>query len=145
MNKSIIVIAIFVFIFLASNILGAATIPREEYIKYLELSYPRIVQQTPASRYFTLYGDKNSPEFIDVDPVDGIDDNRLQLLHRLGVKFAPYMILNTILVPMDLRKFILEPHCPLNVDTWDISLDKSKIIDMQSVYFNEMGKKLSTV
>ncbi len=141
MNKRIIVITIFVSILLASSILGAATIPREEYIEYLVLSYPRIVQQTPASKYFALFGDKNNPEFTDVNPVDGIDDSRLQLLQRLGIKFAPYMILNTTLVPMDLRKFILQSHHPLYVDTWDISLDKSKIIDMQTVNFSSMGKR----
>ena len=141
MKRSIIVIAIFLLIFSAFSTLGAATIPREDYIKYLELSYPRIIQQTQASRYFALFGDKDSPEFIDVDPVDGIDDARLKLLNRLGVKFAPYMILNTILVPMDLRKFINEQYHPLNVDTWDISLDKSKIIDMQTISFSKMGKK----
>ncbi|MBN2018021.1 MAG: hypothetical protein JW794_07845 [Candidatus Cloacimonetes bacterium] len=139
MNKKILVIGS-LFIILVVSILEAATIPRDEYIKFLELSYPRIVQQTPASKYFALFGDKNSPDYQDINPVDGIDDNRFGILQRLAIKFAPYMILNTTLPPMDFRKFILEPHHPLYVDTWDISLDRAKIVDMQTVNFGKMGK-----
>jgi len=129
------------FFVLLAGVLSGGTIPRSEYISYIELANPRIVEQTPANKFFNLFGERGLPEFKDLNPIDGMDDDRYALLHRLGVKFAPYMILNTFLVPMDLRKFIYEPHHPLHVDTWDISSDKARIIESETVNFHQLGNK----
>ena len=81
-------------------------IPRDEYLRYIPLEYPTIVRQTEASVEMDLFGDMDDPEYRDTDPVDGIDDRRHKVLLDLAVRFAPYLVLNSTMIPMDFRLFM---------------------------------------
>ena len=90
--------------------LSAKEIPRNGYIKYLPITYPKIMSQTEATKFFTLYGDKNDPAYQDVDPMDGIDDRRFRVLEKLAVRFAPYLVQNTSDAPMNFKYFAKNPQ-----------------------------------
>ena len=98
---------------------GAQEIPRAEYLSYMPLEVPRIIRQTPASERLQLYGDRDSPGYRDVDPVDGIDDRRHDVLQALATRFAPFLVQNTEAVPMDLKLFGEGRPFPLYIDTWN--------------------------
>jgi hypothetical protein len=107
---------------------AAAQIPRDQYLRSLPLNYPSLVRQTAASVRLNLYGDTADPSFRDVDPKDGIDDARGKWLEALGVRFAPLMVRNSALLPMDFRSFFSQPSFALHVDTWDLARDKAKFV-----------------
>lgn len=96
---------VLILISLAATMPAAAQIPRDEYLRYVPLTYPRIIRQTEASARFHLYGDAGDPSYRDVDPKDGIDDGRAKWLNTLATRFAPIMIRNTPQFPMDFRVF----------------------------------------
>ncbi len=109
-------------------------IPRNRYLRYLPLQYPVMVRQTEASVTFQLLGDPGDPGYRDNDPVDGIDDRRHQVLLDLGVRFAPYLVLNTTAVPMDVRLFMQPGRSfPLFVDTWDVSRDPAMLVGSDEI------------
>ena len=60
---------------------------------------PRIVEHAPASTRLGLYGDPESPGFVDHEPVDGIDDRRAARLLDIATRFAPILRHNGLLVP----------------------------------------------
>ena len=95
--------------------------PREEYLRFVPLEVPRIVRATPASLRLHLYGDRDSPSYRDVDPVDGMDDRRARVLHELGVRFAPFIVQNSEMVPMDHKRVWGGPY-PLVVDGWNTAM-----------------------
>lgn len=116
--------------------LSAEEIPRNEYIKYVPFTYPKIMSQTEANKTFSLYGDRSDPDYQDVDPVDGIDDRRFRILENLAIRFAPYLVQNTSDAPMDFKYFVKNPHgLPLYVDTWDISQETPCLVQSNSVDF----------
>jgi hypothetical protein len=98
-----------------------AQIPRDQYLKYVPLVYPRIVTQTQASARFHLYGNPSDPAFHDNAPKDGIDDARGRWLQVLTERFAPLMVRNTPMTPLDFRAFYNQSTFPLTVDGWDIA------------------------
>lgn len=79
----------------------AQEIPRDEYLRFVPLQYPRAASQTEANRRFDLFGDRDHPDYVDRDPVDGIDDRRGERLEALALRFAPYMVRNTTSVPRE--------------------------------------------
>jgi len=98
----------------------AVSIPRDAYLAYVPLEYPRLVAQTQASARFHLYGDRDAPGYRDQDPVDGIDDRRAEVLASLAARFGPLLVQNTTDVPMDFRKFMeFTDTWRLYVDTWN--------------------------
>ena len=102
---------------------SSQAIPRDEYLKHIPLKYPTIVRQTDASLEMNLFGDADQ----DTDRVDGIEDDRREVFLNLAVRFAPYLVLNSTLIPMDFRLFMeCEEEFPLFVDSWDVSRYKSK-------------------
>ena len=107
---------------------AVAQIPREQYLKYLSLTYPRLVRETVASGRFRLYGDPADPAFRDVAPRDGVDDARAAWLERLGMRFAPLMVRNSPLFPMDFRSFFSRPDFAIHVDTWDLARHDASLI-----------------
>jgi hypothetical protein len=116
--------------------LSAKEIPRNGYIKYLPITYPKIMAQTEASKIFCLYGDKKNPSYRDVDPVDGMDDRRMETLNNLAVRFAPYLVQNTSDAPMDFTYFAKNTeHFVLHADTWDITQETPRLIETDSVDF----------
>lgn len=116
--------------------LSAQAIPREEYLRYMPLEYVRLTEQTRASAALFLYGDRSSPTYRDVAPVDGVDDARHAVLHELGVRFAPYLVRNTIDRPMDFKKFMeISRAFNLYVHTWDINGATKQLVREQTVDF----------
>jgi hypothetical protein len=83
----------------------AAEVPRNEYLRYVPLRPQKIVRQTEASARFQLYGDPSAPGYRDEDPRDGIDDARMRHLQALAVRFAPLLVRNTPMFPMDFKAF----------------------------------------
>jgi len=118
---------------MASPSLGQA-IARDRYIDYLPLEYPSLVQQTAASEAFQLFGDRSDPGYRDLEPVDGIDDRRGELLAGLGARFGPIMVLNTTNLPMDFRRFMDQSNSfNLHVDTWSRLGNPKELLRTQTV------------
>ena len=114
--------------FLVLGLLGrpagaeAQEIPRTEYLRYVPLEDPRIIRQTEASARLHLYGDRSSFDYVDIDPIDGMDDHRAEVLHELGVRFAPFMVQNTEAIPMDFKLFGRGSPLPMHIDTWNTAM-----------------------
>ena len=109
-------------------------IPRDEYLRYLSLKSPEIVRQTEANAELHLFGNTEDPEYKDVDPVDGIDDRRHEVLVELAVEFAPYLVLNSTMIPMDFRLFMKrEEAFLLSVDRWDVSKYPPKLVGVETI------------
>lgn len=100
----------------------AQEIPRDEYLQFLPLQVPRLVRQTAASQRLQLFGDVTGPSYRDADG-DGIDDARHDVLRRLAVRFAPFLVMNTTAIPMNFRLFDEgSGGLPLYVDTWNTAV-----------------------
>ncbi len=114
---------------------------KQEYFKYVPLSYPRIVRQTAADTAFDLYGAPPGATYRDAAPRDGIDDARGRLLQALGVRFAPFMIRNTGNVPLDMQKAQqVSGATILTVDRWDIHASAT-LVGTETVNFADLGKQ----
>ena len=112
----------------------AQDMPKEEYYQYVPLSYTRPVRQAAGSAALNLYGDVTDPSYVDENPVDGIDDRRHDGLKRMGVRFAPYLVLNTTAFPMDWRKFMDgRSSFPLFVDTWNQAVEGGELMREEQV------------
>lgn len=115
---------------------SAQAIPRDEYLHYVPLDVPRAIRQTPSSVLFSLYGDPLDPEYRDEAPLDGMDDRRHALFQELSVRFAPFMVQNTVDAPMDFKKFRDEgPAMHLNIDSWNVMTRPNRLTDQEHVDF----------
>jgi len=108
---------------------ASAQIPRDQYLKYVPLTYPTLVRETEASRRFQLYGRPDDPAYRDASPRDGVDDARAAWLNALGVRFAPLLVRNTAYAPTDFRAFTRRPGFAINVDTWDLAREEAAFLD----------------
>ena len=121
-------------------------IPRDEYLRYIPLKYPTIVRQTDASVEMNLFGDTTDSEYQDVDPVDGIDDHRHGVLLDLAVRFAPYLVLNSTMIPMDFRLFMeREETFLLFVDTWNVSRNPPEVVNSETINWQALVCRTSEV
>jgi len=124
-------------IFFAPELAKAAD--KQDYVRFLPLSYPKIFTQAEANKKFALYGDTADPSYQDVSPIDGIDDQRFKILQKIAVRFAPYLVQNTATVPMDFKLFMKgQTEFPLYVDTWDVSEEKAKLVHSQTINFSAL-------
>jgi len=133
-------LAVALFASLASpRAADAQQIPRDEYLRFVPLEVPRIIRQTPASERLHLYGDLEAPGYLDVDPVDGVDDRRHRVLEELAVRFAPFLVQNSEGIPMDHKK-VWGGAYPLTVDTWNtamgLDLIRQETVDWMEVASN---------
>ncbi len=113
-------------------LLRAQEIPRDAYLSYVPLEVPPAFRQTEASARLHLYGDPDAPGYRDED-LDGIDDDRADLLRALAVRFAPLMVMNSTAVPMDLRRVTaVDGAFPLNIDDWVLDRPGGRLEDKQS-------------
>ena len=129
-------LAVFLGLSGGGNRLSAQQPYEGEYIRFVPLSYPRLVSRTEANAFFDLYGDAGDSAYRDVDPVNGINDSRDLLLTRLGERFAPVLIQNTAAIPLDFKVFIKEAGSfPLFVDTWDLAGAEAELIRTEMVDF----------
>jgi len=115
-------------------------VPQKEYIRFLPLSYPKIIVQTNATKKFAIYGDTLDPAYQDINHVDGIDDQRFKILQKISVQFAPYLVQNTSAVPMDFKLFMKgRIGFPLYIDVWDVSREKAELVQSQTINFVTLG------
>ena len=122
--------------------LVAQEIPRDEYLRMLPLSQPRLALQTDASVALDLYGDTSDPAYRDVDPVDGIDDRRNEVLTALAVRFAPYLVQNTTNIPLNFDVFIENrDDFALTIDRWDTFGEEPRFIGESGVNFSVLGRE----
>jgi len=127
------------FTILCSNLIFAQAIPRDEYLDYIPLEYPRVVEQTNASKRLNLFGDKSSPSYKDIDPLDGIDDKRNAVFMKMGVRFAPFLVQNTTAVPLDFDVFLKgSSSFPLYIDIWNIAPSKPELVNVELIDFPEL-------
>jgi hypothetical protein len=118
----------------------AQEIPRDEYLRMLPLSLPRLGLQTEASAALNLFGDPSAPAYTDVDPVDGIDDRRHAVLEALAVRFAPYLVQNTTNVPLNFDVFIdNRDDFALTIDTWDVTDEEARLDRIRGINFSALG------
>ncbi len=121
------------------GLLPAQEIPRPDYFTYMPGGMPLPTTQSLQTAQFQLYGDTSAASYVDRDPRNGIDDRRDAWLKGLAVRFAPWMIRNTVDFPMDWRRFVNQgPSFPLFVDVFQVStehprLERSETIDMKGV------------
>ena len=130
------------YLFVGFDVQGQE-IPRDEYLKYIPLKYPTIVCQTKANVEMDLFGSPPNSESQDMD-LDGIDDCRHEVLLDLAVRFAPYLVLNSTLIPMDFRLFMeREESFPLFVDTWNISGEPAEHMRREEIDWNALARPTS--
>jgi hypothetical protein len=115
-----------------------AQIPADQYLRFVPLEYPSLVRQTRASEQFHLFGDPRDPAYRDEGAKDGIDDRRAEWLRQLSVRFAPLMVRNTPLYPMDFRVFYSRPGFGIHVDGWNLARANASAIDRTIVPLNEL-------
>ncbi len=114
-------------------------IPRPDYFTYLPAGLPLPVAEQPASAAFHLFGDTAAAGYVDRAPRNGIDDRRDAWLMGLSVRFAPWMVRNTIDFPMDWRRFVYQGQAfPLFVDVFSKAgpvpdLVRTESINMQGI------------
>jgi len=124
---------------LSANVSLGQAIPRNEYLNYVPLEYPSLVEQTSSSDAFNLFGDRHAPGYRDVAPVDGIDDARQELLQALGARFGPVMVLNSTNLPMDFRLFMDQAQSSnLHVDTWSLLGNPKELLRSDMVNLNTL-------
>ena len=107
----------------------------------MPLGYPSLVRQTAASERFQLFGDRQDAAYRDEQPRDGIDDRRAAWLQRLAVRFAPLMVRNTPLYPIDFRTFYSRPGFGIHVDEWDLARFKEKALGQSLIPFGELASR----
>ena len=118
-------------------------IPRDEYLRHIPLEYPKIVRQTKANAEMNLFGDITDPN-QDVDPVDGINDHRHKVLLALAERFAPYLVLNSTMIPMDFRLFMeREEAFLLFVDTWNVSMNPPEFVNSETINWQALARPIS--
>lgn len=121
--------------------LRAAEVPRDEYLKLVPLSHPRLVPQTDASEALHLYGDREDPAYRDEEPRDGIDDRRHEILMALAVRFAPYLAQNTSEFPTNFEVYIENADSfPLYIDTWDVTSAEPDLIESRTIDFARLAQ-----
>jgi len=125
----------FVF-FLAGS--AWAQIPADQYLRYMPLGYPSLVRQTAASERFKLFGDLQDAAYRDVQPRDGIDDRRGEWLQQLALRFAPLMVRNTALYPVDFRMFYNRPDFAIHVDHWNLARSGESLLDRSTIPMGDL-------
>lgn len=139
MKRSFAVILPAVSLALAAVSVAEAQIPRDDYLKYVPLTYPSLVRETTASREFHLYGDTDDPAYRDVAPKDGMDDARAAWLEALAVRFAPIMVRNAESLPFDFRTLFADEGFALHVDRWDLARHDYSYLGGRDVVLAELA------
>ena len=101
--------------------------------------------QTASSAAFQLYGDPTAPGFIDNAPRDGIDDRRMRVLEALGVRFAPFLVQSSEMVPLDFQAFARGGGLPLHVDLWETAMVERLISEASVDWLDENATPCPTV
>src|SRR5439155_21534254 len=115
-------------------------IPKPEYVTYLPREIVLPVQATPANRQFHVFGDSEAPGYRDEAPRDGIDDTRERWLRALAVRFAPWMVRNSVDFPMDFRRFVEGGDAStLFIDAFDLSQARPRLLGTETIDFDQLA------
>ena len=118
----------------------AQAIPKPDYVTYLPREAALPVQATLANRQFHLFGDAAAPGYKDEAPREGIDDARERWLRALAVRFAPWMVRNSIDFPMDFRRFVEGGDAStLFIDAFDLSQARPRLLGTQTVDYDQLA------
>src|SRR2546427_9619654 len=119
---------------------AAQAIPKPDYVTYLPREAPLPVQSTAGNRRFHLFGDSTASSYRDETPRDGIDDAREQWLRALAVRFAPWMVRNSVDFPMDFRRFVEGGDAStLFIDAFDLSQARPRLLGTETIDFDQLG------
>src|SRR6266550_4002019 len=115
-------------------------IPKPDYVTYLPRDVALPVQATVGNRQFHLFGDAAGAGYRDEAPRDGIDDARERWLHALAVRFAPWMVRNSVDFPMDFRRFVEGGDAStLFIDAFDLSQARPRLLGTETIDFDQLG------
>src|SRR6266581_2161823 len=121
---------------------AAQAIPKPDYVTYLPREAPLPVQSTAGSRQFQLFGDSMSSSYRDEAPRDGIDDARAEWLRALAVRFAPWLVRNSIDFPMDFRRFVeAGDWSTLFIDAVDLSQAHLLLVGTETTEFGRLADR----
>lgn len=95
----------------------AQRVTRDDYYHLLPAA-PVLVRQTPASERLHLFGDRALPGYRDVNPADGIDDQRAAHLLALAEHFSPIIRPNNVSLPRHPYDFFSGTP-ELLIDRWE--------------------------
>lgn len=121
--------------------LAAQAIPKPDYFTYMPpgsgISLP--IRQTRASAALHLFGDETSPGYRDVNPRDGIDDERNVWFLKLSERFAPWIVRHSVGFPMDLRRWLEggQPF-PMFMDVFDVSRHEPRLVRTDAIDWNDL-------
>lgn len=131
---------------LCVSVSRAQEIPKPDYITYMPRELPRLVEQQQATALFQLYGDPQAPGYVDQHPLDGIDDRRGEWFTQVAVRFAPWMVRNTVDFPMDWRRFVNRgASFPLFWDVFDVSRAAPRLASSATIDFRLLAGHPCTV
>jgi hypothetical protein len=117
----------------------AQAIPKPDYVTYLPREAALPVQATVGNRQFHMFGDATGAGYRDEAPRDGIDDARERWLHALAVRFAPWMVRNSVDFPMNFRRFVEGGDAStLFIDAFDLSQARPRLLGTQTVDFDQL-------
>jgi len=120
--------------------ISAQEIDRDQYLVQVPLGVPRLTPQTSASAALDLFGDPSDPDYVDRDPVDGIDDRRQGVLMGLARRFAPYLVLNTTNVPVGFSTYARNrDDFALHIDHWELTDHGPVRVGDSGVNFSILG------
>src|SRR5437667_9884726 len=103
---------------------------------------PLPVQSTAGSRQFHLFGDSTFSSYRDEAPRDGIDDARAEWLRALAVRFAPWLVRNSIDFPMDFRRFVeAGDWSTLFLDAVDLSQARPRLVGTETLEFSRLADR----
>ena len=121
---------------------AAQAIPKPDYVTYLPREPLLPVQSTAGNRQFHLFGDSAASSYRDEAPRDGIDDARAHWLRALAVRFAPWMVRNSVDFPMDFRRFVETGEwSTLFIDAMDLSQARPRLVGTETVEFGKLADR----
>lgn len=124
----------------ATHCAAAQAIPKPDYVTYLPREAVRPVQATAGSRQFRLFGDSTMPGYRDEDPRDGIDGARGRWLRAVAVRFAPWMVRNSVDFPMNFRRFVEGGDAStLFIDALDLSQSHPRLLGTETIDFGRLA------
>ncbi|UCF64514.1 MAG: hypothetical protein JSW33_01410 [bacterium] len=137
-------IRIFLIVCLATLSAFGQRIPKNDYTRFLPIKHPPLVRQAQGSAEVLLFGDKNAPDYQDVNPRDGIDDRRAENLMEIALRFSPILVQNSFGVPMDFRKFTEHgASYLLYVDEWNLAGDTPELMQSYTIDILNLEKVTS--
>lgn len=115
-------------------------IPKPDYVTYLPREILLPVQSTAGNRRFHLFGDSTASSYRDEAPRDGIDDAREHWLRTLALRFAPWMVRNSVDFPMDFRRFVESGEgSTLFIDALDLSQARPRLVSTETIEFGRLA------